>query len=135
MRAAWPNKGAAASRRPGGQSDGSGGFRRDHCSRSTSPAAVAEFGRGSIGTRMTTHITSFVSVGFALLLSGCAHNPPAAQTSKTSFVPDVMRAIETAPQRPVTVTASQREQLLALLHGSLRRDFTSASLGPDILAS
>jgi len=38
------NQSAPANRRPAGQSDGSGEFQRDHCSRSASPAAVAELG-------------------------------------------------------------------------------------------
>lgn len=36
------NQGAPANRRPAGQSDGPGNFQRDSCSRSASPAAVAE---------------------------------------------------------------------------------------------
>src|SRR6266550_5387922 len=36
----WPNH-ALQHRRPAGQSDGSGNFQREHCSRSASPAAVA----------------------------------------------------------------------------------------------
>jgi len=40
-----PNNYAAANRRPAGQSDGSGEFQRDCCSRSASLAAVAELVR------------------------------------------------------------------------------------------
>jgi hypothetical protein len=39
------NKGAAANRRPAGQSGGSGDFVRDCCTYRSSPAAVAELGR------------------------------------------------------------------------------------------
>ncbi len=37
-------KSAAANRRPAGQSDGSGEFQRDSCSRNASPAAASELG-------------------------------------------------------------------------------------------
>jgi len=39
------NKCAPANRRPAGQSDGPWNFVSDDCSRTTSPAAVAELGR------------------------------------------------------------------------------------------
>jgi hypothetical protein len=67
-------------------------------------------------------------------LVGCASNW-AARNEPVTFIPEVLKAIETAQLRPIKLTDSQRDQLLKSLHGPVRGDFMSDDLQPEVLAS
>ena len=85
---------------------------------------------------MTTILKRFPLPLFIAITStfcGCANW--ATRNAPVTFVPEVLKAIEAAPSRPIQLTNSQRDQLFASLHGPVRRMFLSDSLEPEVLAS
>jgi len=69
----------------------------------------------------------------AIALVGCASW--AARNELVTFIPEILKSIETAQSRPIKLTDSQREQLLKSLHGPVRRGFMSDDLQPEVWAS
>ena len=52
-----------------------------------------------------------------------------------SFVPEVLRALAAAPQRPIKLTDAQRDEVCRAVRGSLRHDLCNAQMESEMSVS